>query len=183
MVEFFIFIVPALVYVLVQSRGKHRTIRTALERLGATWGNASGYRLALWLLVPLLILSWLSLVLIPSDIRNLPGVTIAQVTSIGAVLAVAFRALAEEVFFRGLLGGVFMRRLGFFKGNLLQATVFFLPHLPLLFISSGLWVIFPVQFAAGWLMGWLRYKTDSFVPGAIVHTVVNVAAGLIVAWS
>jgi len=36
-----------------------------------------------------------------------------------------------------------------------------------------------VQFAAGWLLGWLRHKTGTFVPGAVVHVVVNIAAGFI----
>lgn len=181
MVEALLFSVPALVYVVVQSRGKNRTMRAALRRIGATWGNASSYRLALLLLAPLLLLSWLSLVLIPPDIRTMPGVTVAQVTSIGAVIAVALRALGEEIVFRGLLGGIFVRRCGFLWGNLLQATIFLLPHLALVLVSPTLWVILPVQFMAGWLMGWLRYKADSLVPGALVHAVVNIAAGLMVA--
>lgn len=40
--------------------------------------------------------------------------TIARLTSFGAGVGVVLRALWEELLFLGLLGGVFMRRLGFF---------------------------------------------------------------------
>jgi len=90
------------------------------------------------------------------------------------------RALGEEVFFRGLLGGVLIRRLGFGWGNLVQALLFLVPHLALLMIDVRLWPLIPVQFAAGWLLGWLRHRSDSFVPGAVVHVFANIAAGLVV---
>lgn len=91
------------------------------------------------------------------------------------------RAVGEEIFFRGLLGGVLFRRLGFVRGNLLQAVFFLVPHLVLLLIDARLWLIIPVQFAAGWLLGWLRHKTGTFLPGAAVHAIVNLAAGLLLA--
>lgn len=72
-----------------------------------------------------------------------------------------------------------MRRLGFGRGNLLQAVVFLIPHLALLLIDMRLWPLIPVQFAAGWLLGWLRYKTGTSLPGAAVHVLTNIAAGLI----
>lgn len=47
--------------------------------------------------------------------RSVCGVTIARLTSFGAAgVGVVLRALWEELLFLGLLGGVFMRRLGFF---------------------------------------------------------------------
>lgn len=179
MVEFVIFCVPAVIYLIVQSRGSERTFRSALDRLGAKWGKPSDYGWTLALLVPLLLTSWLAITLIPAEVLDDPGVTIARLTSFGAGVGVVLRALGEEVLFRGLLGGVFMRRLGFFWGNLLQAVLFIIPHLALLLIDLRAWPVILVQFAAGWLLGWLRHKTGSFVPGAAVHIITNVAAGLI----
>lgn len=179
MVELFIFCVPALIYLIVQSRGSERTLGSALARLGAKWGKPSDYGWALALLVPLLLTSWLAVTLLPTETLDAPGVTIARLTSVGAGVGVVLRALGEEVLFRGLLGGVFMRRLGFFWGNMLQAMLFIIPHLALLFIDLRTWPVLLVQFAAGWLLGWLRHKTGSFVPCAAVHIITNVAAGLI----
>lgn len=179
MLEFVLFCVPALVYVIVQSRGKDRTLESALSRLGASWGSASAYAWALLLLLPLLLTAWLAIVLIPAEVLETPGVSIARLTSVSIALGVVLRAIGEEVFFRGLLGGILIRRFGFLWGNLLQAVLFLVPHLLLLLIDARLWPILPVQFAAGWLLGWLRHKTGTFVPGAVVHVVVNIAAGLI----
>ncbi len=89
------------------------------------------------------------------------------------------RAVGEEVFFRGLLGGVLIRRLGFGWGNLLQAVLFLVPHLALLLADVRLWPVIPVQFVTGWLLGWLRHRTGTFVPGAAVHAIANIAAGII----
>ena len=171
--------VPTLVYVVVQSRGPDRTLKAAMTRAGASWGSPGDYGWALLLVIPLVLAGWLAIVLVPADVLEMPGVTIAQLTSVGAAVGVVLRAVGEEVFFRGLLGGVFMRRLGFGRGNLLQAVVFLIPHLALLLIDMRLWPLIPVQFAAGWLLGWLRYKTGTFVPGAAVHVLTNIAAGLI----
>lgn len=163
----------------MQSRGSERTLGSALGLLGAKRGKPSDYSWALALLVPLLLTSWLAIALIPVEVLDDHGVTIARLTSLGVGVGVVLRALGEEILFRGLLGGVFMRRLGFLWGNLLQSAVFIIPHLVLLLIDSRTWPVILVQFAAGWLLGWLRYKTGSFVPGAAIHIVTNVAAGLI----
>ena len=179
MVEFLLFCAPTLVYVLVWSRGKDRTLGSALTRVGATWGSMPAYGWALALLAPLLLTGWLSIVLVPAELLEAPGVSIARLTSIGAAIAVTLRAVGEEVFFRGLLGGVLFRRLGFLWGNLLQSVLFLLPHLALLLVDVRLWPLLPVQFAAGWLLGWLRHRTGTFVPGAVVHAVVNIVAGLL----
>ncbi|MFG6477131.1 type II CAAX prenyl endopeptidase Rce1 family protein [Microbacterium sp. P06] len=53
------------------------------------------------------------------------------------------------------------------------------PHLALLAIDVRTWPIIPVHFAAGLLLGWLRHRTGSFVPGAAVHAISNLVAGVI----
>ena len=129
MLAFVLFCVPALVYVIVQSRGKDRTLRSALSRLGASWGSASAYAWALLLLLPLLLTAWLAIELIPAEVLETPGVSIARLTSVSIAGGVVLRAIGEEIFFRGLLGGILIRRLGFLWGNLLQAVLFLVPHL------------------------------------------------------
>lgn len=181
MAEFVLFCIPTVVYLAVQSRGEGRSFRSALARAGVSWGSASAYGWAMLLLVPLVMTGWLALVLVSPDVLELPGVSIAQLTSVGAAVGVMLRATGEEVFFRGLVGGVLFRRLGFGWGNLVQALIFLVPHLALLLVDPRLWPLLPVQFAAGWLLGWLRHKTGSFVPGAAAHTIANVAAGFFAA--
>lgn len=180
MIEFIVYLIPAVVYLIVQARRPGGSL-AARRRLGATWGTPSAYGWAAGLLIPLVLAGWLAIVLIPTDVLADPGVSIARLTSLSAGVGVLLRAIGEEVLFRGLLGGVFMRRLGFMWGNLLQSLVFILPHLPLLLIDLRTWPIIPVQFAAAWLLGWLRRRSGSFVPGGLVHAVSNIAAGLIAA--
>lgn len=179
MLEFVLFCVPAVIYVIVQSRGRERSLGSAFERLGASWGSRSAYGWASVIFVPLLLAGWFAITLIPAEVLDEPGVTIARLTSVSVGIGVVLRAIGEEVLFRGLLGGIFMRRLGFFWGNLLQSAVFIVPHLLLLAVDVRTWPVIPVQFVAGWLLGWLRHKTGTFVPGAFVHVITNLAAGFL----
>jgi len=94
------------------------------------------------------------------------------------LLELVNRALPEEVFFRGWLGGWLVRRLGFWVGNTLQALVFLLPHLMLLTLTLALWPITVLQFVAGWLQGWLRWRSGSVIPSTLVHTITNVLGAL-----
>lgn len=179
MVEFVLFAVPVLVYVVVQARSPDRTWSAAWERVGASRGSARGYGWALVLLPVLLVAAWGSLVLVPAEVFEAPGVSVARVSSVAVATGVVLRAAGEEIFFRGLLGGVLMRRLGFFWGNLLQAALFLIPHLPLLLVDVRLLPLLPVQFLTGWLLGWLRHRTGSFVPGAVLHAAVNLTVASI----
>jgi CAAX amino terminal protease family. len=88
------------------------------------------------------------------------------------------RALPEEVFFRGWLGGCMVRRFGFWMGNTLQALVFLFPHLLLLTVTMALWPITILQFAAGWLQGWLRWRSESVIPSTMVHAITNILGAL-----
>ncbi|MHA6696143.1 CPBP family intramembrane glutamic endopeptidase [Homoserinimonas sp. A520] len=179
MTELILFVIPSAIYFLIQGNRRHLGRTSAAKRLGATWGTGSAYLWALALLIPLGVLGYLAIILIPTEALSTPGVSVAKVTSIAAVLGVTLRALGEEIFFRGLLGGLLVRRLGFTRGNLLQSVIFLVPHTLLLFIDANLWPLLPVQFAAGWLLGWLRTKSGSFLPGALVHAAANIGAGLI----
>ena len=90
-----------------------------------------------------------------------------------------YTALGEEVFFRGLLGGWLMRRFGFWVGNLLQTLIFLVPHLLILLAGLNLWPLLILQLLAGWLLGWLRYKSGSILPGMVMHSLVNTLSDLL----
>lgn len=179
--ELLLFSIPSLIYLAVLGRRSRLGAAEARKRLGLMVGEASGYGWALVLALPLLALSWLAVELIPSDVVNAPGVVIAQVSGIAAVIGVVGRALGEEILFRGLIGGVLIRRLDFWVGNTAQAVVFLLPHALLLAVDPRIWPILPVQFLAGWLLGWLRHRSGSVLPGALVHAAVNLLVGVLVA--
>ncbi|TSD58430.1 hypothetical protein [Aeromicrobium piscarium] len=76
-----------------------------MDRLGARWGAPSGYGLALLLLLPLVLAGWLAIVLVPAEVIEEPGVSVAYLTSMGAAAAIVLRAAGEEIFFRGLIVG------------------------------------------------------------------------------
>ncbi|SLM99039.1 CPBP family intramembrane glutamic endopeptidase [Brevibacterium yomogidense] len=179
MLELVLFSLPVAIYVLVQTGRRDCTAADALGRVGATTGTGRDHWRGVILFIPLLIAAIIAAWVIPADVREAPGVSIASVASVGAVVGVVLRALGEEVFFRGLLAGVLIRRLGFAWGNLMQALAFLVPHAALLAIDIRLWPILPVQFAVGWVLGHLRHVTGSFLPGALVHIVANVVAGIL----
>ena len=56
-----------------------------------------------------------------------------------------------------------------------------LPHTVLLALDGSLWALLVLQFVTGWLLGWLRWTSGSFLPGVAVHAVVNIVVGLLVA--
>ncbi|WP_366949926.1 CPBP family intramembrane glutamic endopeptidase [uncultured Chloroflexus sp.] len=82
--------------------------------------------------------------------------------------------LGEELFFRGLIGSWLGRRTRLWIANAIQAAIFTLPHLLLLTIEPRLWPIaFSLPFVSGLMMGWIRLKSESIVPGWIMHGLVN----------
>lgn len=178
MTEFLLFLIPSSIYFLVYGRRKRLGYKVAAKRLGAVWGQGSAYLWAFALLAPLAMLGCLAVAAIPAEVLSAPSVRTASISSAGAALAVLLRAVGEEIFFRGLVGGALVRRLGFSWGNLLQSAIFLVPHMPLLLLDAALWPVLPLQFLSAWLLGWLRTKTGTFVPGGILHAIVNTGAGL-----
>lgn len=129
--------------------------------------------------MPLGALGYLAIALIPDTAIQAPGAAVAAVTSVAAAVTVLARAVGEEILFRGLIGGVLFRRLGFMRGNLVQALVLLVPHLLLLLVDPATWPILPVQLLAGLLLGWLRHRSASVLPGAVTHAAANLGAGLL----
>jgi len=178
--------VPSLVYVVVR------------RRLGDRWHEVSGKIgwqgarpvFFLWGLAVVTIVSglgWLAFQAVPSDVLQDPNVNVSAYAgwalSLSSFLLVWLReaiyvALGEEIFFRGFLGGWLFRRLGFARGNTVQALVFLLPHLLLLLVSRRLWPVILVQLIAGWLLGLLRHRSESILPGWIAHSLTNALGAL-----
>jgi CAAX protease family protein len=167
-------------------------------RLGASWKDSFskvGWRVSkpiyfLWSLAVLLViglLAWLAIRIIPPELFQSEHVSLSSVAGTPKTVAgfltiflyeAFYVALGEEIFFRGWLGGWLNRRLGFVPGNTIQSFIFLLPHLMLLTISLKFWPILIPQLAAGWLQGWLRFKSDSILPGWLSHTLSNTLSAI-----
>ena len=178
--------IPSLIYVAVR------------RRRGEKWGQVFGKIgwqgsrpiFFLWSLGAVMVvggLGWLAFRTVPAKVLQDPNINISAYAdwtlTIPSFLLVWVReavyvALGEEVFFRGFLGGWLVRRLGFALGNTVQALVFLLPHLLLLLVSASLWPVIIVQLIAGWLLGWLRYRSDSILPGWLAHSLTNALGAL-----
>jgi membrane protease YdiL (CAAX protease family) len=87
----------------------------------------------------------------------------------------------EELLFRVLIAGSLFRHLPFWWANLVQALIFFLPHLLILFFAPEFWVLLPLVFVAALGFGWIRIKSGSVVPSWIIHAAGNVTSALNVA--
>lgn len=87
-------------------------------------------------------------------------------------------ALGEEIFFRGFLGGWLIRRFGFLVGNAMRSLVFLLTHLLLLSTGLDLRPVLVVSLRAGWLLGWLRHRGGSILPGWLAHSLASAFAAL-----
>jgi membrane protease YdiL (CAAX protease family) len=182
-IELILFSLPSAFYVR-HLRRRGQAPGPARAAVGWQAGTPAAYGLAAAATLILLPITYLALHSIPHGAlapRTSSGLhtTFGQVSTPGGYVQTALLAVAEEVLFRGLLAGWLMRRLGFAAGNLLQALVFLAPHLLLLLVSTAFWPLLPVQFAAGWLLGLLRYKSGSIGPPALAHVAANVLAPLL----
>jgi uncharacterized protein len=173
-----IYAIPCTIYAIVQ-RLRGRTWSRIASNLGLRRGQPIYY---VWALVLFVVLGLLSLVTISvffPGYYDRPGIAASQYAGVElgilVVLYAFFReaiyvALGEELFFRGLVGGWLMRRLGFLVGNTLQALVFLVPHLFVLSAGVDLWPLLLAPFVSGWLFGWLLYRSGSILPGWLGHS-------------
>lgn len=134
-------------------------------------------------------LGWLTLQYVPQDVFQESNVNLSEYAgwtlSVTSFLLAWWRegiytALGEEIFFRGFLGGWLIRRFGFTIGNTVQALIFLVPHLFLLMININFYPIILPQLLVGWVLGWLRYRSNSILPGWLAHSLANALAALVV---
>jgi hypothetical protein len=86
-------------------------------------------------------------------------------------MVVIFAPILEEVIFRGIILKGFLKNYSPTKAIIWSAVLFGLVHMnPWQFMSAT---------GIGLVMGWLYWKTDSIIPGIILHFVNNLSASLI----
>lgn len=109
--------------------------------------------------------------------------------AIPSILAYAFiqTAMSEEIFFRGFLLKRLSARFGFAVGNLIQAGIFGLIHLLMVWgqvdiLAGTVIVIYPIIIAA--LLGYLNEKCSdgSILPSWAVHGTLNTISALMQAF-
>jgi uncharacterized protein len=178
--------IPSLIYLSIQ-RQRGQDWSEIFKRLGWQIGSFGFYVWSLGITLVLGGLGWFAFGFIPVEILSQPNVSVSEyldwAPTFTTFLVILFReaiyvALGEEVFFRGFLGGWLFRRFGFLVGNTIQSIIFLIPHLMLLLVSTSLWPILIVQLLAGWLYGWLRYRSDSILPGWLSHSLINASGAL-----
>ncbi len=177
--ELVIFSLPSAIYARRLRRSGSSRVQ-ALRIIGLRAGSRRDYVLALVLIVPVTAVAAALLNVIPSEVlhghsRNLVGAP----STIGDYVAIVLLALAEEMLFRGFLAGLLFRRFGFSLGNALQALLFVAPHCLLLLVARSLWPLLPLQLIAGWVLGWLRSRSDSIGPSWLLHSLTNLLPALL----
>lgn len=190
MTSLIIYSIPAIIYALVVKLKDRTNGREIARRLGLTLGEGRYYFWALGFTLLGIVISVGVLQLIPASVLNEKNVAtsrfVGQSLTVMNFLSALFfglfkTGLGEELFFRGLIGGWFGRRTKLWVANAIQAAIFTLPHLLLLTIELRLWPIaFALPFVSGLMLGWLRLKSGSIVPGWMVHGLGNTFSAIAV---
>lgn len=104
------------------------------------------------------------------------------------LFAIVQTSLAEEIFFRGVLGKRVIARWGFAPGNAAQAIVFGVLHVamfasfadPIRLLAIGI-----LTGANGWIVGWLNEEGagGSILPGWVLHASANLLVGTAAAFN
>jgi membrane protease YdiL (CAAX protease family) len=102
-----------------------------------------------------------------------PSVVAMVVVSLFVVLGAPF---FEELFFRGLVQGVLMRRVDARTAVLAQATAFGLVHYQIGMALGNFVITFTAVGLAGVVLGALRWHTGRLGPGMVAHAAFNLVA-------
>ncbi|MEF2965810.1 CPBP family intramembrane glutamic endopeptidase [Paenibacillus sp. M1] len=93
--------------------------------------------------------------------------------------------ISEEVFFRGFLGKLLIRRFGFTKGNVIQTIIFIAPHYFTFINTNTPLSVFVLLMLNAGLMGYVfgyiteKKSNGSILPAILVHTLIDIASGFI----
>jgi len=181
--SFLFFAIPSLIYWLVMRR-KGMGNQEISRNLGLVGSSGKFYLYAAGVSIGLAVLSYAvnEFNLMPQEWRQFAQQN-SQYASWGkSVKSFLFIfllegmsvTLGEELFFRGFLGSLLIRQLGYWKGNLVQTIIFTLVHIPVFMINRSTW---PLVFIGipliGWFMGFLLHKSGSILPSWLFHTISN----------
>ena len=141
-----------------------------------------------------------SLFLVISIVSSfLPTIVDRSLTSTGQLNGVGISAVfqvllfgliqtgaSEEILFRGFLGKRFIKRFGFNVGNTMQAVLFGLLHIAVLFLVTSVDIyqgllVFTLPCIVGWFFGYVNEKLSegSIIPSWLMHGIGNVIASSI----
>ena len=174
-------------YVVIQKWRNERTFKQSLVAVGFLIGPVRylGYAAIAAVIVSAANWTWMTTdIFLHEGSPQAPflGLGIGKEAIVMALLyGVVQTGFAEEIFFRGLIGGAAMRRFGFWRGNVLQSAIFLAPHLFLLVLMPEQWTMMPIIFAGALFGGWLLYKSGSFFGPWMIHAAANVTTCLLAA--
>lgn len=174
-----IWLIPSLLYYFInKNRGMDK--KTALGNLGLRWCKLKFilFGIIIGILSVVLTVYVIRLNIFPeyvsefidSNNYDLP-ITVKSFVLIFLLVGIT-TGLGEEVFFRGFLGGILIRKTNFHIGNGIQALVFAIFHfIPVAFFNPNL-IIFSLiySFIFGYIFGILYYKSGSIIPSALAHS-------------
>jgi membrane protease YdiL (CAAX protease family) len=180
--------VPFLAYFTYQKWRHKRTFVEIARRAGLQVGDPRylAYSLAFALLGVVILMIWAPpldpLTRAGSAQRRFVGLGLSTTAITLALIEGAVKTgFSEEVLFRGLIAGSLSRRLPLLWANVLQACIFFLPHLLILLVMPEMWPILPLVFVGALVFGWIRIKSGSILGSWLMHASGNVAMALMVA--
>ena len=176
-----IWIIPSIIYYFINKK-KGNEKRLILNNLGINWGNLKYALLGLLLgtIGVVLTVYFINKNIFPDFVNNynLNNSTVDLPKNFKTFLQIFIivglsTAIGEEVFFRGFLGGLFMRKWNFIKGNILQSIIFSFFHIiPIAFINPKLILFsFLYSFTSGFVLGILYYKSKSVFPSILAHSI------------
>jgi membrane protease YdiL (CAAX protease family) len=186
-VQLIIFSIPSLIYFLAKKKSLNR--KDLFSNLGFSFSPLKYFGFALGIAAISISVTYLVLWKFQINFAEYKNTNFERyknytfsITTISLVFLreVIYTTLGEEIFFRGYIGGLLFRKLNFHLANILQTLIFLLPHLLLLFVSIKLLPFILTILLSGWLLGWLRYKSNSIFPGLLAHTLVNTFAASMV---
>lgn len=93
---------------------------------------------------------------------------------IGALFVVILVPIYEEVIFRGVILSAVEKHFKFVWANIFQALLFALVHMD--------WKFIPFYMLFGFAAGYFRNKSQSLLPGIVMHMVNNLLAFLSILW-
>ncbi|MBV8931293.1 MAG: CPBP family intramembrane metalloprotease [Kutzneria sp.] len=170
---------PSAVLVLARMRQRGADGRQVWAAVGLRAGRPRDYAAAAVICVALTPVMFLVLRTLPPSVADDANIMVGRAGDASGYVAIVVLTLAEEMFFRGFLAGVLVRRFGFAVGNAAQALVFLAPHCLLLLANLAIWPVLPLQLAGGWLAGWLRHRSGSVGPGWLMHSAANLLTPLL----